>query len=133
MFKIVMEEGFLTPCQVRGRGNERIDLLNLLFMDYILTFHKASKDETTHLFWLLKWFEAILGLKINLEKSELSLVGMGDDLKEFAIGIRFKFNSLPFTCFGLNLGVSFKLVATWDGIEERFQRRLAMWKRLHIS
>ena len=29
----------------------------------------------TYLYWLLMWFEALLGLKINLEKSELIDVG----------------------------------------------------------
>ena len=38
MLKIVVEEGFLTPRQVRGRGNERVDLLHLLFADDTLIF-----------------------------------------------------------------------------------------------
>ena len=30
-------------------------------------------------------------------------------------------------------GPPFKSVEVWDGVEERFQRRLAIWKRQHIS
>ena len=37
------------------------------------------------------------------------------------------------TYLGLPLGKSFKSVSTWDEIEERLRRRLAMWKRLYIS
>ena len=44
----------------------------------------------TYLCWLLMWFEAISDLKINLDKSELYLVGVGEDPKDLAInnGIR---------------------------------------------
>ncbi|RVW40763.1 hypothetical protein CK203_080677 [Vitis vinifera] len=31
------------------------------------------------------------------------------------------------------VGASFKYVTAWDGVEERFQKRLAMWKRQYIS
>ena len=31
------------------------------------------------------------------------------------------------------MGAPFKSVATWDGIEERFRKRLTMWKRQYIS
>ena len=34
---------------------------------------------------------------------------------------------------GLPLGVAFKSVEAWDGIEERVRRRPAMWKRIYIS
>ena len=44
------------------------------------------------------------------------LVGIGDDL---IVEIGCKVGSLPSTYLGLPLGASFKLVASWDGIEER--------------
>ncbi|RVW17151.1 Serine protease SPPA, chloroplastic [Vitis vinifera] len=34
---------------------------------------------------------------------------------------------------GMPLGAPFKSSGIWDGIEERFKRRLAMWKRQYIS
>ena len=79
MFKRAGEGGFLTPCQVREKGNERVDVTHLLFDDNTLIFCKVSKDEMTHLGWLLMCFEAISGLKINMEKSELFLMILGDD------------------------------------------------------
>ena len=33
----------------------------------------------------------------------------------------------------LPLGVPFKFVAAWDGVEERFHLRLVMWKKQSIS
>ena len=41
--------------------------------------------------------------------------------------------SLSFTYLGLPLGAPFKSVTVWDGVKERFRRRLAMWKRQYLS
>ncbi|RVW32661.1 Transposon TX1 uncharacterized 149 kDa protein [Vitis vinifera] len=44
-----------------------------------------------------------------------------------------KVGSLPSTYLGLPLGALHKLVAVWDGVEERMRKRLALWKRQFIS
>ena len=41
--------------------------------------------------------------------------------------------SLPTTYLGMPLGAPYKSVTVWDGVEERFRRRLAMWKRIFIQ
>ena len=79
------------------------------------------------------WFEAISGLRINLEKSELILVGCVENVEDLAAKLGCKVGSLPSSYLGLLLGVTFKSVAAWDGVYERFQKRLAMWKRQYIS
>ena len=112
MLKRALEGGFLTPCQVRGSGNVRVDINHLLFVDDTLIICKASKDEMTHLCWLLMWFEAISGLKINLEKSELFLVGLGDDARSWLLRLGVKVGSIPPTYLGLPLGAYFKSRAT---------------------
>ena len=40
---------------------------------------------------------------------------------------------LPSSYLGLPLGASYKSVAVWDVVEERFQRRLLLWKRHYLS
>ena len=119
MLKRAMEGGFLTTCQVRGKGSERVDVSHLLFVDDTLIFCKALKDDMTHLGWLLMCFDAISGLKINLEKSKVFLVGLGNDVKDLAYEVGCKVGSLPSTYLGLPLGAAFKSVAVWDEIEER--------------
>ena len=47
----------------------------LLFADDTLVFCEESQDQLTYLSWLLMWFEACSGLRINLEKSELIPMG----------------------------------------------------------
>ena len=73
------------------------------------------------------------GLKANLEKSELIPVGRVENVEELANDFGYKVGNLPSTYLGMPLGALFKSVGAWDGIEERFRKRLAMWKRQYIS
>ena len=79
------------------------------------------------------WFEAMSRLKINLEESEVIPIGEVDLLEELACEIGCKVGKLPSFYLGLPLGASHKFVAVWDGVEERFQRRLSLWKRHYLS
>ena len=47
------------------------------------------------------WFEAISGLKINLEKSELIPVGEVNDIEELALKMGCKEGGLPSSYLGL--------------------------------
>ena len=44
-------------------------LTHLFFADDTLVFYKDSRDQLAYLSWILVWFEAIFGLRINLEKN----------------------------------------------------------------
>ena len=79
------------------------------------------------------WFEAISRLRANLEKSELIPVGRVENVEELAEEFSYKVGRLPSTYLGMPLGAPFKSAAAWNGIEERFHKRLAMWKRQYIS
>ena len=46
---------------------------------------EARKDHLTHLSWILFWFEAASGLKINLAKSEIIPVGEVVGMEELAV------------------------------------------------
>ena len=131
--KRAMNGGFLSACQVRGRGGEGIQVSHLLFADDVLIFCEASQDQVTYLCWLLMWFEAISVLRINLDKSELIPLGCVDNVKDLVVKLGCKVGSLPSSYLGMSLGATFKSMATWDEMEERFHKRLAMWKRQYIS
>ena len=79
------------------------------------------------------WFEAILGLKINLTKSELILVGRTENLDELGLVLGCKVGVLPTTYLGFPLGAPFNSLVAWDGVEERFHKRLVLWKIQYIS
>ena len=72
-------------------------------------------------------------MRINLDKSELIPVGRVVDIDDLALDFGCKVGSLPSTYLGLPLGAPFKSVAMWDGVEERFRKRLTMWKRQYLS
>ena len=98
----------------------------MLFADDTLVFCQASQDNLTYLSWLLMWFEAVSGLRINLEKSELIPVRRVENIDDLALDFGCKVGSLPSTYLGLPLGAPFKSVSVWDGVEEHFRRRLVM-------
>ena len=49
------------------------------------SFLEAKKEYLTHLSWILFWIEAISGLRINLAKSEIILVGKVEEVNEMAV------------------------------------------------
>ena len=79
------------------------------------------------------WFEASLGLRINLDTSELIPVGEVDNVEDLAAELGCRVESLPSTYLGLSLGASHKSMAVWNGIKERMRKRLAIWERSYIS
>ncbi|RVW76366.1 hypothetical protein CK203_049900 [Vitis vinifera] len=87
----------------------------------------------TFLSWILAWFEAASGLRINLAKSELIPVGEVEEIEEMAVELGCRVGSLPNVYLGLPLGVPHKASSMWDGVEEKMRRRLALWKRQYIS
>ena len=79
------------------------------------------------------WLEAILRLKINLDKSEILLVGRIENIEDLTLEHGCNVGVLPSSYLGLSLGVAHESMAVWDGVEERFRNRLVMWKREFIS
>lgn len=73
------------------------------------------------------WFGPILGLRTNLDKSELLLMGRVENFDVLVKELGCKVRALPFSYLGLPLGAWFKFVATWDGVKASFRKMLAMW------
>ena len=79
------------------------------------------------------WFEALSGLRINLNKSEILPVGSVDNVQELAVELGCRIGSLPSSYLGLPLEANHKALGVWDTVEDRFRKRLASWKSLYIS
>ena len=118
---------------MEGYGREGVIVSHLLFADDTVVFVKDDPNQLTFLSWLLMWFEAISGLKINLEKSELIPLGRVENVEMLAAELGCKVGRLPSTYLGLPLGARYKSVRVWDGVEERFRKRSALWKSQYIS
>ncbi|RVX17736.1 hypothetical protein CK203_004224 [Vitis vinifera] len=103
IFRAVRGERYLSGCRINGISGNGVLVSHLLFADDTLVFCEASQDQMVYLSCLLMWFEVI------------------------SVG------RLPTSYLGLSLGTHHKSVAIWDGVEVRFRKRLAMWKRQLIS
>ncbi|RVX09210.1 LINE-1 reverse transcriptase-like [Vitis vinifera] len=104
LIRRAVQGNFISGCRLRGRGDAEIMVFHLLFADDTILFCKASKDQLTHLGWILAWFEAASGLRINLAKSELILVGEIDNIEEMAVELGCRIGSFPVKYLGLPLG-----------------------------
>ena len=74
--------GFISSCSLQGRGRMKMDVSHLLFVDDTIIFCEARKEFLTSLSWILAWFEAASGLRINLAKSELIPIGEVEELRK---------------------------------------------------
>ena len=99
----VVEGNFLSGCKLgnRGNGEEELVLSHLLYVDDTLLFCKTIPDQLTHLGWILIWFEALLGLRINLSKSEIFLAREFESVEDLVAELGCKVGSLPSTYLGL--------------------------------
>ncbi|RVX19756.1 LINE-1 reverse transcriptase-like [Vitis vinifera] len=132
-FKGLRQGDPLSRCKIKGRGEEEMIVSHMLFADDTIIFCEANKEQVSALSWILAWFEAASGLRINLDKSVLIPVGEVEDIEELAVELGCKVGVLPTVYLGLPLGAHHKAVSIWDGVEERMRKRLAQWKRHYIS
>ena len=86
-----------------------------------------------YLSWILLYLEALSGLKINLDKSVILPAGDVENIEQLACELGCKAGILPLTYLGLPLSNWQNSMRIWEGIEERFRRRLTAWKRQYIS
>ena len=91
-------EGFLSGFKFANISGEMVQISHLLFADDTLVFCRDSKEQMTHLCWILLWFEAFSGLNINLEKSCVMPVGNVEDIEGMALELGCKRNGCRFGC-----------------------------------
>lgn len=111
-------------------GREQISVSHLQFVDDTILFLSPDLDMFRNVLSILKVFELISGLKINLSKSCISGINLnpptfhslvslaGCDLKE-----------LPISYLGLSLGANSRHRSFWDPVLEKVGKRLDVWKR----
>ncbi|KAL6312917.1 hypothetical protein AAG906_007169 [Vitis piasezkii] len=131
LLKRVKEGGFLLGWWFNSR-EVGVEISHLLFAYDTLVFCEPSLNQLTYLSWLLMWFEAMSGLKVNLEKSKLVLVRRVDIVADLAQEFGCKISVFPSSYLSLPLGAHFKDVVVWDGMEERLWKRLLIWKRRYL-
>ena len=129
----MVEGGFLSGYKLRDRGGNEVQVSHLLFADDTQVFCEDSRDQIMYLSWVLLWFESLSGMRINLDKSSILPVGDEENPDLLALKLGCKVGSLPKTYLGLPLGARHKSTMVWDAVEEKFRKRLTLWKRQYIS
>ncbi|XP_071695293.1 uncharacterized mitochondrial protein AtMg01250-like [Rutidosis leptorrhynchoides] len=95
-------------------GHDRIVVSHLQYADDTIFFGEWSKRNAKNISKLLKCFENISGLKVNLKNSNLYGIGVAkNDVEEMARYIKCTAGSTPFTYLGLPIGVISTKAFSW--------------------
>ena len=125
--------GYIEGFKVGNSNGIERDLFHLLFANNTLLFCKANSVQLCYLSWVFLWFEAISGLKVNRDKSEVIPARRVDTLENIISVLGCRIGKLPSSYLGFPLGAPFKSSRVWDLVEERFRKRLSLWNRQYLS
>jgi hypothetical protein len=126
-------KGLISGFSVGSSELHQVNVSHLLFADDTLVFCGANASQIKHIGALLVCFEVVVGLKVNLTKSALVLVGTRGEVDQLAGLLGCGTGDLPLKYLGLPLWASYKLKAMWTDLEDLMLRRLAPWKRSYLS
>jgi hypothetical protein len=84
MISALYSRGLILGFFVGTREHDRVEVSHLLFADDTLVFCGVDASQIGYMGALLVCFEAVSGLKVNLTKSFLVLVGSLDDMDQLA-------------------------------------------------
>jgi hypothetical protein len=133
MLGAFISRGLISGFTVGSSELNQVNVSHLLFADDTLVFCGANESQIRYVGALLVCFEAVTGLKVNLSKSALVLVGLRGEVDQLADVLGYGTGDLILKYLGLPLGASLKLKAMWAELEDLISRRLAPWKRLYLS
>lgn len=110
-------------------GEERqLHTFNLWMTRFYLPLHGGNKKR------ILRCFQIVSGLKINLPKSFLVGVGFPEEfIKILADRLHCKTGRLPCQYLDLPIEANPKILSMWDPVVEKFEKKLSTWKRQYLS
>ena len=110
-----------------------VRISHLLFADDTILFCDTSRDQLLSIRLALTCFQAFTGLKVNVGKSEIVLVGEVGNLDALATILRCRVGSLPMKYLGMPLGTPYKIASVWNPILEGIKKKLSGWKCLYLE
>ena len=116
------EGNYLSGSRVANGREEDLSISHLLYADDTFLFCEADIDQLKFLSWILMWFKAMSGLKINLSKSEIIPIGPVTNLVELASELGCKIGSFPTCYLGLPLGAKHKALGAGTRLKRDTER-----------
>lgn len=111
----------------------KLKISHLQFVDDTLIMCRPSEDQLMYLRCVVRCFEAVSRLKVNLHKSRIFGVGQVNNFGRLADCLGCSVGSLPTSYLGLPFGASYKSTTPWNIVVSQIQKRLAGWKGSPLS
>ena len=125
MLRRVEGAGLIRGFKVEGRRGGGECVTHLLFADDTILFCDADVEQILHIRLLLLSFQAVIGLKVNVYKSEMVPRGEIVDVHALAEILGCRVGELPMSYLGMPLGAFHNSPSIWNPILEKFKRKLA--------
>ena len=125
MLRRVEGAGLIRGFKVEGRRGGGECVTHLLFADDTILFCDADVEQILHIRLLLLSFQAVIGLKVNVYKSEMVPRGEIVDVHALAEILGCRVGELPMSYLGMSLGAFHNSPSIWNPILEKFERKLA--------
>ena len=133
IMKKTEEGGLIRGFHVGPVNSTGICISHLLFTNDTILFCDASREQMISIRLVLTRFQAFIGLKMNVRKSEIVPIGEVSNIQTLANILQCRVGSLPMIYFGMPLGTLYKTTSIWNPILERMEKKLLGWKRLYLS
>ncbi|XP_026396127.1 uncharacterized protein LOC113290761 [Papaver somniferum] len=114
---------------ISGFSVGSIQVSHLQYADDTLVFLDGKEKGAENLVLVLQIFESITGLRVNFNKSSVISIGADHKIEDIARILNCKIEKLPLKFLGLAVGANARCVDIWDVVIEKFQKKLAPWKR----
>ncbi|KAJ9687808.1 hypothetical protein PVL29_013851 [Vitis rotundifolia] len=115
-------------------GRNRTRVSHLQFADDTIFFSSTREEDLLTLKNILPVFGHIYGLKVNLDKSNIYGMNIGQNhLHRLAELLDCKASGWPILYLGLPLGGNPKSGGFWDPVIERISSRLDGWQKAYLS
>ena len=111
--------------QVGSVNSIGVRISHLLFADDTILFCDAFREQLLSIRLVLSYFQAFMGLKVNVGKSEIVPIGEVNNLNALANILQCRVGSLPMKYLGMPLGTSFKTASIWNPILEKMEKKLS--------
>ncbi|XP_039072016.1 uncharacterized protein LOC120219245 [Hibiscus syriacus] len=119
---------------VVGKEEGSYMLSHLQFADDLIIFCNASKTDILNVKRVLRVFEIMSGLQLNLSKSKLFGINITDEeVKEWARDLGCAAGTFLSDYLGLPLGAKRNSSALWDPVVLKFFKKLSGWKARTLS